>query len=124
MPTEAVPQSPAKWRRLKWCWRYLPAGIYRVIEGCTLAGVFVLACYGGWWLVFGNMHDPRYGRMVSLVQLISNNWKAFLLILVPLFYRSTRTFMDEVQEVFGMKRRRTLLPTARTQEENPPMSAP
>lgn len=98
--------------------------VLKALETVTLLGVFAASCYGGFALACADVHGPRYARMIDLVHLFGENWKALLLILLPLFYRSTRTFVDEVQEVFGMKRPRTTRPTARTQEENPPTGVP
>jgi hypothetical protein len=35
---------------------------------------------------------------------MNENWKVGLLILLPLFYRPIRTFLEELREAFGMKR--------------------
>ena len=57
--------------------------------------------------------------MVALVQLVNDNWKTFLLLVLLLFYRTIRTFLEEVQEGFGMKRRPVPPPMAEA-KPNPP----
>lgn len=79
-------------------------GAIKAAETLTVLGVFGVASYIGWWLVFGDVKDPRHDRMLSLLGTVSDNWKAFLLLAIPLFYRTVRTFLEEVQEAFGMKR--------------------
>jgi hypothetical protein len=97
--------------------------VYRVIEfGLTLAVTYV-AVYVGYWLVFGPAADPRHDRMLQLVKTISDNWKAFLLLGIPLFYRTVRTFMEEVQEAGGMKRRSQPATQIPPQGPNPPTSS-
>src|SRR5579863_4025947 len=36
---------------------------------------------------------------------VATNWKTILIVLIPLFYQTVRTFLEEVQEVWGMSRR-------------------
>ncbi|MBI5601460.1 MAG: hypothetical protein HY944_07825 [Gemmatimonadetes bacterium] len=91
---------------------------YRVVEGGLVLGLFVIACYAGYWLVFGDVQDPRYARMTALLSLASANWQAVLLLLIPLFYRTVRTFAEEVQEFAGAKRRSSL-PGPGSEAQNP-----
>ena len=101
------------------CWRYGPILIFKTVEGLTVLGIFLLTAYVAWWMVWGDILDPRYARTLALVHTMSENWRAFLLLGVPLFYRPVRTFMEEAQEWAGMKRRTP--PTAAPIEgENPP----
>ena len=108
------------WReRGSYCLKYWPPLAYKSVEFLTVVGIFGVSCYIGYWLVFGPVTDPRYTRMVGLVDELGQSWKAFLLLMVPLFYRSTRTFMDEVQEAWGMKRRATPAAPLPVQGTNP-----
>lgn len=92
---------------------------YRVIEGGTILALFVTAFYAGYWLVWGSPADPRYSRMLNLLDALSRNWKAFFLLAIPLFYRTVRTFLEEVQEAGGIKRRTTPAAPIPPQGENP-----
>ena len=42
----------------------------------------------------------------EVVTTLGQNWKALLLLLVPLLYQTIRKFLDEVEEAFGMKRQK------------------
>jgi hypothetical protein len=47
-------------------------------------------------------------REMELLEWLSENWKILLiLLLVPLFYRTVRIFLEEVREFWGMKRAQT-----------------
>jgi hypothetical protein len=54
----------------------------------------------------------RYGYLLTVgrvpsgdwIASVAANWKAVVLILIPLFYRAVRTFLEQVEEAFGMKR--------------------
>ena len=41
----------------------------------------------------------------KLMITINQNWKAVLILLIPLFYQTIRKFIEEVEEAYGMKRR-------------------
>ena len=92
---------------------------YRVVEGGMIVGLFAIACYAGYWVVFGDMHNPRYLRMMALLPIASAYWKACVIFLIPLFYRTVRTFVEEVQEFAGAKRRSSL-PGPGSEAKNPP----
>lgn len=81
-----------------------------------------MTAYAAWWIVFGSVTDPRYGRMMGLLALASANWKAFIALMVLLFFRTIRTFLEEVQEGFGMKRIQRP-PQVAESAENPPTPA-
>lgn len=95
---------------------------YRLVEGGTIGALFVASCYAGWWIVFGDMTSPRYARMMALLPIMSQHWKALLVFLIPLFFRTVRTFVEEVQEFAGAKRRSTL-PVPGTEAKNLPPAA-
>ena len=42
-------------------------------------------------------------RFSYAVTLLSRNWEALLILLIPLFYRPIRTFMDRVEEFWKIK---------------------
>jgi hypothetical protein len=50
----------------------------------------------------------------------NENWKIGLLLLVPLFYRTVRAFLERVEEFMGMKAPRTpILPSTTAVQQNP-----
>ena len=55
------------------------------------------------WVIFAGA--DRQLRLNDALKLLSNNWKAGVLLLVPLFYRTIRAFLERVEEVAGMKAR-------------------
>jgi hypothetical protein len=90
--------------------------LLRIVEYVSVIGVFLVIWYAAWFLVTKEPANPTRQRMLSLLQTINDNWKAFLLLGIPMFYRTVRTFLEEVQEAGGMKRGR--------QEPKEPASAP
>jgi hypothetical protein len=42
---------------------------------------------------------------MELVKGLNDNWKAALILLVVLFYRTVRMFLEQAEEAFGVKRR-------------------
>ena len=69
---------------------------YRFVEGGTIGALFVMTSYAGWWIVFGDVTNPRYARMMALLPIASQHWKAFLVLLIPLLFRTVRTFAEEI----------------------------
>jgi len=63
--------------------------------------IVVLVGFGGLWFGFRLL----LGRSATdLLIAMSQNWKAFLILLIPLFYQTIRKFLEEVEEAYGMKR--------------------
>jgi hypothetical protein len=79
-------------------------------------GLSLFFVYEVWWVIFSGV--GRQPRLTSALELISKNWKAGLLLLVPLFYRTVRTFLERVEEAWGMKARS---PQAMETKQNPPI---
>lgn len=79
-----------------------------VVEPLIVLALVFLAGYTAYWLVFGP--DPGGGqkRSVELLKQLSDNWKAVILLLVVLFYRTIRTFFEQAEEAWGVKRKRRL----------------
>jgi hypothetical protein len=78
--------------------------VISIVESFIIFGIAFVIFYGGYLFVFGSDQNPQRQRMIALVAIASQNWKGFLLILIPLFYRPIRMFLEEVEEAFGMKR--------------------
>jgi len=53
------------------------------------------------WIVKG----PHQERIKSTVAMLNENWKVGLLLLVPLFYRTVRMFLERVRKFLGMETR-------------------
>lgn len=117
-----APKTPGPLDRFwVFCMTQLGRLVMKVVEGLTVVGVFLVAVYVGWFLVTKEINDPTRLRMVNLIETVNNNWKAFLLLLILLFYRTIRAFLEEVQEAFGIKRR-PLPPPPASPQTNPPQT--
>ena len=52
---------------------------------------------------------PLLSRIVvsqqrDVIAFVAQNWKIVLILMIPLFYQTVRTFLEEVQEAWGIKR--------------------
>jgi hypothetical protein len=61
----------------------------------------------------------RQERIESALKMLNENWKVGLLILVPLFYRTIRMFLERVRKAFGME----VQPEEIVEKPNPPQVA-
>jgi len=59
-------------------------------------------------------------RFTHLMQVVNENWKAALVLLIPLFYRPARAFMENLEEAGSFKRRKPVEASSKQQETNPP----
>ena len=71
-----------------------------IAERLTALGVTALVFWFGWRFVLGR--DVKIQE--SVLDKMSTNWKALLILVIPLFYHTIRTFLEEVREFGGMKR--------------------
>lgn len=90
------------------------------VEVTTVLGVFYATFYVGSRLLVSDLTDPDHQRMVSVLETLNNNWRALLLLAVVLFHRSIKKFLDEVQEVLGVKRKAQPPQAVATTGQNPP----
>lgn len=63
-------------------------------ERLLVLGLAFVVLRFGFRLVFGR-YSPSEGDIAAKV---SENWKAVILLLIPLFYRTVRTFLEQVEE--------------------------
>jgi|SRR6266851_6887153 len=75
-----------------------------VVEPLVVIAITVVIFYVGYWLVFGPDLNAHQTRFKELIKEISDNWKAGLLLLVLLFYRTIRIFLEQAEEAFSVKR--------------------
>jgi hypothetical protein len=75
-------------------------------EACIVLSITFLVLlvvgYGLFWLVWCDQ-PTRSVRMVGLTKALNDNWKVTLILLVPLFYRTIRLFLERVEKAFGME---------------------
>lgn len=93
--------------------------IFRVILACldgivSVAERLLVLAMTAVVLHFG-YHAWR-GRLSAnekeMVPILGQNWKVVFVLMVPLFYQTIRTFLEEVQEAWGMKRPKRGAPEA------------
>jgi hypothetical protein len=81
-------------------------------------GILVVTGYEVAWVV-GGWLSPTQPRLATVLKTLNENWKALLLLLVPLFYRTIRGFLERVEEFAGAKAPRKAK-SASPQTVNPP----
>lgn len=97
----------------------------RVLECLEVAMVLVLAAgilvATGYEVVWIFNADPvtRQARLAAALRALNENWKALLLLLIPLFYRTIRGFLERVEEFAGAKAPRPPKSTS-PEKPNPP----
>jgi hypothetical protein len=74
---------------------WLVAVAERLVALIIAATVF----YAGWSLFHGTA-DPS---LKDALKTFSDNWRVFLFLLIPLFYRTVRTFLERVKKFAGME---------------------
>ena len=77
-----------------------------------------LVSYAVFQLFFG-AEDPGETRAGKVLVLLSENWKATVIVVLPLLYQPLRTFLNSVTEISlgGNKFRREKFPPDRTEED-------
>ena len=81
----------------------LPDLLLTLVERFTVILVAVFIFYLGFGLVFDGK-PPSQTRAAQVLEILNLNWRALLILAIPLFYRPVKKFLDEVQEIAGMKR--------------------
>ncbi len=72
-----------------------------VVEPLLALGFAAALFYLGVRVVLGKASTEER----NLIKDTAENWKIVVIILVPLFYRTVRIFLEEVREWAGMKRK-------------------
>ena len=98
--------------------------VLKILEFLTVAGlaavVFTSAIYETYWVLWGCLPSDRQTRMQSVLAMLNGNWKIGLLLLIPLFYRTVRAFLQRAEEFAGIKAPREPVAT-RTGKRKPPL---
>ncbi len=69
------------------------------------------------WIFAGCSFQIREQRMMDVLKALGDNWKAVLILLIPLFYRTTRRFISRITKgPFGVE--------APAEEETPKQGTP
>ena len=83
----------------------------KALEFLTVAGIAAVvitsAIYEVSWVFWGCLPADRQTRMQNALTMLNGNWKIGLLLLIPLFYRTVRAFLERVERFAGMEAPRT-----------------
>jgi hypothetical protein len=114
---------------LDFCAKSLVPSFLRIVELIMLAlvtGVIVSVVWVlGYYMLHGPEDSPRMLRMARVLALVDEHWKVGLLLLIPLFYRTVRAFLERVEEAWGVKAPRRIDPVETTPAKpNPPEPLP
>jgi hypothetical protein len=94
--------------------------VLSILEPAIIVGITLLAIYASCWLMFGNENSAQHIRMIRMVVLLNENWKVGLILLLLLFYRPIRIFLEQLEQgPLGMKRRVPAEQVVVDQQENP-----
>lgn len=100
---------------------FWPDGLFKLLEACTVFLIVLLAVaatiYEIIWICTGGTWSDAHTRFQDALTRFDNHWRLGLALLVPLFYRTIRTFLEQVKEFMGMKRE---LPGTQSAEEQRP----
>lgn len=90
-------------RRVKWTRRFNMSLL--VGETALVLLLAVGVTWGAFSFLFGvgSNAEPKSGE--DALKLLDQHWKGSLVLLIPLFYRPIRKFLEQTEEAFGMKRR-------------------
>ncbi len=80
--------------------------------------VFSIALFTGYLAFCFLFETSGELRITRLMQTVNQNWKAAIVLLIPLIYRPLRTFLEDLQEA-GPFKRKTLTPSDKQEETNP-----
>lgn len=99
-------------------------GSLRIVEFLTVIGIAIVillvAFSEGYWILWGALGSDRQSRLQSVLSLLNGNWKIGLLLLIPLFYRTIRAFLERAEEFAGIKAPREALAMGRAKPNPQP----
>ena|ERR1700733_11863076 len=89
-----------------------------VVEPLIVLIITLLVGYVTYWLVFGPSTSDHYSQLVQSIKTVNDNWKAALILILLLFYRTVRTFLEQAEEAWGVKKKRPIVGEP-SEEDNP-----
>lgn len=91
-----------------------------VVEPLIVLGITALIGYVAYRLVFVTDETGKNCELLKTIQVVSENWKASLILLLVLFYRTVRVFLEQIEKgPLGMERKKPLQMQEPEQEANP-----
>ena len=88
-----------------------------VLESLIVFAITFLVGYAVFSFMFGTSQEARF---IDLMKTVNENWKAALVLLIPLFYRPVRVFLENLEEAGSLKRRKSIPASTKQEEANPP----
>jgi TRAP-type C4-dicarboxylate transport system permease small subunit len=88
--------------------------LVRVMERIIVLGIACAILFVGFQVLAGKQIQPEEK---SALTKMAENWRIIFVVLVPLFYLTIRTFIEEIVEAFGVKRKKKELIPPRQEEE-------
>jgi hypothetical protein len=92
--------------------------VLSILEPLLVIGVGVALCYVLYVLFMEPSSSENRQVVEDAIQTLGANWTFAVVILLPLFYRRVRIFLEEVQEAGGVKRVPRV--AEKVTERNPP----
>jgi len=84
--------------------RDLYKSFFKCLELSFVVVISILVIVALAFIIFGS-GNPANTKVGQIIKLLNDNWKALLILLIPLFYYPIRTFLGELQEIGGAKRK-------------------
>jgi hypothetical protein len=91
-------------------WLSYILSVLELVIVLALAGLLGVAVYA---LLAGDGE-----RITYLMKTVHDNWRAALVLLIPLFYRPVRTFLENLEEAGSLKRTK-IFPESKQEQINP-----
>lgn len=88
-------------RKEPWSDKLLRLGEVSVVISITFTALLAVG-YGLVWLAWCDQ-QIRATRLIELARALNENWKVILILLVPLFYRTVRMFLERAQKFAGIE---------------------
>jgi len=88
----------------------------KVAERLMVLGIMYVVFYFGYLFYRGSLSKGQK----SAIEFAAQNWKIVFILLIPLFYLTVRTFLEEVQVAAGMTRAKKALEPSPSSALPPP----
>ena len=91
-------------------WLALAEESYKYLEAYTVLGIVALATASSFyevvWIFTGGTWSDAHARFWSAITQLDSHWRLGLALLIPLFYRTVRQFLEEAENLLGVNRMR------------------
>jgi hypothetical protein len=73
-----------------------------VVEPLLVFGIIWLIGYGV--ILLFSASESQHAQIVTIIKVLNDNWKAGLILLLVLFYRTIRIFLEQAEQLWGVKK--------------------